>query len=38
VKATVCCEQNSVMMDGIVSAELIDDGFEAERLVASGRS
>jgi hypothetical protein len=33
-----CCEQHLVMTDGAISAVLIDDGFAAERLVASGRS
>ena len=33
-----CCEQNSVMTAVVVSAALIDDGFDSERLLVSGRS
>ena len=32
-----CYEQNSVMLDGVVLAALIDDGFAAEQLVVSSR-
>jgi hypothetical protein len=34
----VCCEQNWVMLDGAVSAALIDDRFAAGRLVVSSGS
>jgi hypothetical protein len=33
-----CCEPNSVMMDAVISAALIDEGFIDERLVVSSRS